>query len=349
MAKMFLNMDETKALLGTSEDDVKQFVKDGKLREFRDGAIPKYKADQVENLKRDIAATGADSAIDLAADESLGEISLADTGDTSDSTAGGLDLSDSKTGSKSGLGTKSGTGSKVGSKAGTGAAGTGSGTAAPDDTALATDLGLSGSVSGVPSSGRVASTAGGLSGSQASRSGVDIFHDDAEKADPSAQTSVAPGLSGEAMNIESAGSGSGLLDLTRESDDTSLGAEILDDIAPGASGTRRPPTESAGGSAIGSGMSEPPSTSIRAPLMPVEAPDPLAPAFGLAAVGAAVSVLFAVFAIVCGMSGSRPDILAKMGSTATGGYSFLIVLGAFFVLPVILFVTGMVTGKGGRR
>jgi len=34
------------------------------------------------------------------------------------------------------------------------------------------------------------------------------------------------------LGIEGTGSGSGLLDLTRESDDTSLGAELLDEIAP---------------------------------------------------------------------------------------------------------------------
>ena len=35
------------------------------------------------------------------------------------------------------------------------------------------------------------------------------------------------------LSLESVGSGSGLLDLTRESDDTSLGAELLDEIYPG--------------------------------------------------------------------------------------------------------------------
>jgi len=224
-----------------------------------------------------------------------------------------------------------------------------SGTAAPDDTALASDLGLSGSVSGVPSSGRVSGSGTALSGSQSSRSGVDIFHDDTDKADPSAQTSIAPGINPESMNIESAGSGSGLLDLTRESDDTSLGAELLDEIAPGASGTRRPPSESAGGSAIGSGMSEPPASAARAVMVPVEAPDPLAPAFGLAAVGAAAAVLFAAFALMCGMAGSHPAIIDKMGSSETGGFSFLIVLAIFFALPVVLFVTGMLMGKTSRR
>lgn len=64
--------------------------------------------------------------------------------------------------------------------------------------------------------------------------GVSIFDaEDADEADPSAQTvmtdtagATAPDFS---MN-DPASSGSGLLDLTRESDDTSLGADLLQDV-----------------------------------------------------------------------------------------------------------------------
>jgi len=51
-----------------------------------------------------------------------------------------------------------------------------------------------------------------------------------QEADPLAQTVVAGGS--DALGIDTTGSGSGLLDLTRESDDTSLGAELLDEIYP---------------------------------------------------------------------------------------------------------------------
>ncbi len=60
--------------------------------------------------------------------------------------------------------------------------------------------------------------------------GISIFDDeDFEAADPMAKTQIAPSLE-EQISGEGAGSGSGLLDLTRESDDTSLGAEVLDHI-----------------------------------------------------------------------------------------------------------------------
>lgn len=73
------------------------------------------------------------------------------------------------------------------------------------------------------------STPGG--GDSAGRTGISVFDvDETEEADPAAQTQVSDIGSG-GLSIESLGSGSGLMDLTRESDDTSLGAEgLLDDI-----------------------------------------------------------------------------------------------------------------------
>lgn len=66
--------------------------------------------------------------------------------------------------------------------------------------------------------------------------GVSVFDaDEVENADPMAQTQVTnpSSTADEELALESVGSGSGLLDLTRESDDTSLGAELLDEIYPG--------------------------------------------------------------------------------------------------------------------
>ena len=54
-----------------------------------------------------------------------------------------------------------------------------------------------------------------------------------------AKPQIAPALE-EQIATEGVGSGSGLLDLTRESDDTSLGAEVLDNIADGMEGTGGP-------------------------------------------------------------------------------------------------------------
>ncbi len=63
--------------------------------------------------------------------------------------------------------------------------------------------------------------------------GVSIFDADElkEEADPAAQTQITQAVDDEEeLALQSIGSGSGLLDLTREADDTSLGAELLDEI-----------------------------------------------------------------------------------------------------------------------
>lgn len=59
--------------------------------------------------------------------------------------------------------------------------------------------------------------------------GVNVFDDDEldEHVDPLAQTAISD-VAG--LGLEGVGGGSGILDLTRESDDTSLGAELLEDI-----------------------------------------------------------------------------------------------------------------------
>jgi excisionase family DNA binding protein len=67
------------------------------------------------------------------------------------------------------------------------------------------------------------------------KTGVSVFDaDEVGEADPSAPTRMTTmhEESDTDLMIESVGSGSGLLDLTRESDDTSLGAELLDEIYP---------------------------------------------------------------------------------------------------------------------
>ncbi len=66
-------------------------------------------------------------------------------------------------------------------------------------------------------------------------SGIGVFDDDELEidADPMAKTQITTGPIDDQVSLEGGGSGSGLLDLTRESDDTSLGAELLDEIYPG--------------------------------------------------------------------------------------------------------------------
>ncbi len=59
--------------------------------------------------------------------------------------------------------------------------------------------------------------------------GISVFDTDHGGEDASDQTD-APEEAHEELDLEEVGSGSGLLDLTRESDETSLGAELLEEV-----------------------------------------------------------------------------------------------------------------------
>lgn len=64
------------------------------------------------------------------------------------------------------------------------------------------------------------------------QTGISIFDaDQTEEADPSAVTQVTESAPTD-LQLDTVGSGSGLLDLTREADDTSLGQDLLEEVAP---------------------------------------------------------------------------------------------------------------------
>jgi hypothetical protein len=64
------------------------------------------------------------------------------------------------------------------------------------------------------------------------QTGISIFDaDQTEEADPSAVTQMTESAPAE-LSLETVGSGSGLLDLTREADDTSLGQDLLEEVVP---------------------------------------------------------------------------------------------------------------------
>jgi hypothetical protein len=100
---------------------------------------------------------------------------------------------------------------------------------------------------------------------------------------------------------------------------------------------------------IGGGvdLEEPRGGIDRAPLAPtyVQAYDPMAPAIGWAALGAAAVALFGVFALISGVMDTTPAILQKLDSYR--GSQGFIALGAGAVLVIICFVIGMLAGKAG--
>lgn len=214
----------------------------------------------------------------------------------------------------------------------------GTGTGAP--------LGLAGdSRAGSPVSIKDDTSAGdlGLGGSRAgSRSGtgtgMNIFSTE-DDADPSAATAITPASEG--GNLESVGSGSGLLDLTRESDDTSLGA-VLDEISPGkrdAGGTRAgtatgvPVATAIGGGTAAASMGRP------TPMV-VARPDATAPFFGGLALGGAVLSLLALFVLTAAVTGSSLSGFKQLLDN-----SLMIVAGVLAVIVLICGGLGFALGK----
>jgi hypothetical protein len=388
-------MEEAKATLGKSEEEVKQYAREGRLREFRDGPRLMFKADQVEQLKSELESGGV-STPDLGVSDSGGLIGLVDTtgssgtsitlseADTGQSSVAGLGghggsasgirlspgasgsgpaINLANTGTSMGLsGTGAGgsvAGGSMGGSIGGSAAGmSGSGISLKGDTGLAADLGLSGSLGGVPSPGRPGS-GGGLTGAgmtgTGSRAGggINVFGPDDEgggSVDPGAQTAISGGLR-EQVNLEGVGSGSGLLDLTRESDDTSLGA-VLDEITPGGTAPGRRALSDTG-AAVGTGIaglseevSAPTSrrASGAAPVQYVQQIDPMAGLFGGAALGAAIVLMYGIFVLIAAIVGTKPAAAAYFNNQA-----FYIPFGIFLGVALVVGVFGLIIGKMGRR
>lgn len=168
MAKPFYSIEEVCDKLRTDADGVKNMVREGKLREFRDGGKVFFRAEDVDRLGGGGAKADSGELTLEAADEELP--TLADSGSGGTSVIG-LAADDAKS--------------------------------SKEDTSMA---------------GR----------------GAMLVDDEMElDADPMAKTQITSAASSDAVTLEGTGSGSGLLDLTREADDTSLGAELLDEIYPG--------------------------------------------------------------------------------------------------------------------
>jgi hypothetical protein len=197
MSKMFYTIEEVCQKLAKNESEINDMVSSGQIQEFRDGENLIFKVEQI-----DLLASPDDS----------GSIEL----DLGDAASGG-----SNTGLTMDLGDSSGFNLD------------GSSLAPMELSSTGDAMSLSSSSTGLPtppmtpgSTGSMDSEAGvELSGSA---SGISAF----EGAGDAGETQLGNELD-EDLTLESVGSGSGLLDLTRESDDTSLGAELLEEVYSG--------------------------------------------------------------------------------------------------------------------
>lgn len=165
--------------------------------------------------------------------------------------------------------------------------------------------------------------------------GVSIFDDEdleIEIADPMAKTKISPSVEDQ-IAIEGVGSGSGLLDLTRESDDTSLG-EVIDHIDLDESSAERTamPATAYGEPAIA------PETAV----VVAEAPEVIDATTGLLSgflVGCLLVVLFLGAVTLALASGEVPQYIAALKANVA-----MLLVGAV-VLVGVFGVIGMFIGK----
>lgn len=329
MAKMFYTLEEAAEKLGKSQDEVREMSESGQLQEFRDRDKLMFKVDQVDLLSSDEGGDAADMSSMIPLADDLGKSD--DSGDDFD-----LDLGDDDEDSSSSGEAKSSEGAAQ------------SGALSLEESAGGSALDMdepSLGDSGEPSG---SSGPGGSSGAGDSKgkSGISIFDaDDLEEADPSAVTQVSDeGGMGE-LSLENVGSGSGLMDLTRESDDTSLGADaFLDDIMTEGEGSMAGAAQPAPTSDLFEGGDDDAAPAMASPgggMVMAEQYDGAGSGLvGGLCFGAVLALMIGMLAVVTGMMGVRDGGLSAMLAD-----QYMIVVGALAGVTLIAGVLGLVLGK----
>jgi excisionase family DNA binding protein len=320
MAGMFYTVQEVMEKLGKSEQEVRDLVKDGKIREYRDGAAILYKRDEITKLSEgtEIIDIVADSELNLELEKTQ-EIQLEPDDDAKKK----------KQVSEGGFGL-----SQMG-----------------DITKADTNIGSLG-----------INVLGGT--------------DDQYKitADTHAETKAADMEEIERLdadaNLESAGSGSGLLDLSLQADDTSLGA-VLDDILPSgpevplqadagpadfakeADGLLEgvaPTSEQADGQAVPvamSGMENSPAAPGAPQMYAVAPQDPSSSIYGIMMFFPLAALVLAGIATAAGMRGIMPSIIKLLSHGGIADFNWGFILAVVLLLVVLIF--SVVAGIAGAR
>ena len=290
MAGMFYSLQEVAEKLNKTEEEIKKIVKEGKLREFRDGPNLLFKIDEVEALMADTSVM------------------------TSEETSAGAEQKTDE-----------------------------------DEISLA------------PETTEEPTVESELTGEETVMSGEGINvlgetdHDYQLADDTMAETKAASGEASleeieEDVNLDTFGSGSGLLDLSLQADDTSLGG-ILDEIYTPEGND----DQGTGGS--GSAMevaveaeqvlSETSQPGLEAPTIIAQAyepePDTLSNAFGIMLFLPLLAIVYTAIVAVAGFKDVMPVILEKVQ-----GIIWYIMAGIAVTAISIVGVGFMLSSQGGK-
>jgi hypothetical protein len=308
MAGMFYSLQEVVSKLNKTEEEIKEIIKQGRLREFRDGPNLLFKVDEVEALMSDTsmaASQGTSAKVEQVTEED--EISLAP--ESSESPAEESESAGADTTAMTGEGIE-----VLGET--------------DDDYKLADDTLSETKV--VPDEGLLADDTLGETKAAAGEASLEEIEED--------------------VNLDTFGSGSGLLDLSLQADDTSLGG-ILDEIYTPEG------EEAAEASAVevaaeaeqlmpdeGLAEAEPaPEAGATVQAYGEPAPDVISNAFGLMLLLPLLAIIYTAIVAVAGFNNMMPAIL-----TAIQKLIWYIVLGAVLAAGSIIGVAFMLSGKGGK-
>jgi hypothetical protein len=177
--------------------------------------------------------------------------------------------------------------------------------------------------------------------------GISVFDTGHGEEDAADRSDAPEAAQEEDLSLDAVGSGSGLLDLTRESDETSLGAELLEEAYTSEEAAEIPAGsglfEAAGIERTREEVPEP--AGVIAPMV-VEAYDGAASGLGAGLlIGAMVSLVCVAIIAITGVGGATPDLAARFGAS-TG--SLWIWAGGLFGITLILGLIGLFVGKASE-
>ena len=222
-----------------------------------------------------------------------------------------------------------------------------------DDTSGGSGLGLTGTGTGVGAdSGTGSGTGVSMTDSTegtGTGTGISVFDTDhgGDEEDAGGETRVGDAVE-EDLSLEAVGSGSGLLDLTRESDDTSLGAELLEEVYSGDENIEIPTNASglfeAAGADTGGGIDEVVATAgiAQMPVM-VEAYDGAGSGLGVGLmIGALAALICTALVVIVGLKGVTSELAMKFSE------NLYLWVGGLALIAIVCGLVGLFIGKSSE-
>ena len=310
MAKMFYTIEEVCSKLERDEDQVRELVRTGQIQEFRDRDKLMFKVDQI-----DLLASGDEDTSDvhLELEGSGGSTGVPIPDESS------IGLADSRVG-------------LTDSREGTGLAD------ASSSSSSSSGLGLAESREAISLSDSREGT------------GVSVFDTDHGDETGTGDKTASSDAIEEELSLDAVGSGSGLLDLTRESDDTSLGAELLEEVYASEENLEIP--AHASGLFEAASAERPPKEALTSGAAPAGVPMVLeiydGAGSGLGAgllIGAIAALVCVAIVAIVGVGGATSVLATKIAATDSSIWMWA---GGLAGMTIVLGLVGLFIGKASE-